>query len=139
MKEEEYQEKDEKQQHRDYFREYFTLALVLRGEVNCLEKIKNHIIVNYVDASRVKLIKPTYAKERLFIVREAEWHAYRRYRSTGPELVGEPEHFYFACVLRGETRDLEEIKKHIIQYGPGLVELVESIYSKGKLFIVRGQ
>ncbi len=137
MKEEEYRKNGDRQRYRDYFREYFTLALVLRGEVNYLEKIKNHIIVNYVDANRIKLIKPTYAKERLYIVRESEWQTQRRYKSAEPEPAGEPEHFYFACILRGETKDLEEIKKHIIQYGPGLVELVESIYSKGKLFIVR--
>lgn len=138
MTEEEYQKKNgDRQQYRDYFREYFTLALVLRGEVNYLEKIKNHIIETYVDANRIKLIKPTYAKEKLCIVRESDWQKHRRYKSTEPEAVSEPEHFYFACILRGETRDLEEIKKHIIQYGPGLVELVESIYSKGKLYIVR--
>lgn len=61
-----------------YLHEYFNFACVLRGEVEHLEEIKTHIVNQYVSKGLVKLIKPTYSKERIYLLDESEWEEYNR-------------------------------------------------------------
>ena len=48
----------------EYLVEIFNLALVLHGELKDLEEVKHFIIKEYHNKELLKLIKPTYAKEK---------------------------------------------------------------------------
>jgi len=63
---------------KEYFQELFNFACVLRGEVKHLEKIKEYIIQEYVDKGLIKLIKPTYDKQEIYILTSAQWKEYQR-------------------------------------------------------------
>lgn len=115
-----------------YLVEIFNLAFVLHGELIDLEAIKHFIIKEYHNKKLVKLIKPTYAKEEFLIVDETEWQQIKNQKVK--ESPDESNNFYFAVILRGEIKYLEEIKNFIIQRP---VKVCESIYSKEKLFIVK--
>ena len=120
-------------QHKDFYKEYFNLGIVLRGEVNDLEEVKKYIITTFVDKRLVQLIKPTYKKEKLCIVNEHEYAELQRF--NGKEKINdESECFHFACILRGEVNYLEAIKKWINQYKS--VEIFVSTYEKDRLYIV---
>ncbi len=115
---------------RNYFREYFNIGCILRGEVKYLEEIKEYII-EYVEKGLVKLIKPTYSKNPISMVTEGQrWDC-----KEGPS--ERADDFNFACVLRGEVKYLEEIKEYIVReyVEKELVNLVKIIYSKDKIFI----
>jgi hypothetical protein len=71
-----------------YLHEMFSFSCVLRGEVKHLEKIKEHIIGEYVDKGLVKLIKPTYDKKELYIVTDAEWKEYQKLKKRDDRLIG---------------------------------------------------
>jgi hypothetical protein len=71
-----------------YLHEMFSFSCVLRGEVKHLEKIKEHIIHEYVDKGLVKLIKPTYDKKELYIVTDAEWKEYQKLKKRDDRLIG---------------------------------------------------
>ncbi len=60
-----------------YFQELFNFACVLRGEVKHLEKIKEYI-QEYVDKGLIKLIKPTYDKQEIYILTSDQWKEYQR-------------------------------------------------------------
>lgn len=62
---------------REYLTELFNFAYVLRGEVKHLERIKEYIISEYVNKGLVKLIRPTYDKEEIFVVSGDEWKEYQ--------------------------------------------------------------
>jgi hypothetical protein len=111
---------------REYFREYFNFGCILCGKVRYLEEIKGYIVDEYVKKGLVKLIKPTYSKRMLSIVDEEEWQAFRKgeLHISEKENVNDGETFDFACVLRGEVKYLEALRK----YNRG-----------GKDFVLKGQ
>lgn len=115
-----------------YLVEIFNLALVLYGELKELEEIKYFIIEEYHNKKLVKLLKPTYEKGKLVIVDEPEWRSCKRLKTK--KSPDESDNFYFAAILRGEVKYLEEIRKYINQRP---VEICESIYSKDRLFVVK--
>lgn len=71
-----------------YLSELFNFACVLRGEVKHLEKIKEHIIDEYVDKGLVKLIKPTYDKKEIYILTDVEWNEYQKLKKRDERLIG---------------------------------------------------
>jgi len=71
-----------------YLSELFNFACVLRGEVKHLEKIKEHIIKEYVDKELVKLIKPTYNKREIYIVSSDEWKENQKLKEKDERLIG---------------------------------------------------
>ena len=121
--------KDKK--HETHYREYFNLGIVLRGDVRNLEEIKSYIIDTFVDKGLVKLIKPTYKKEKLCLVNEFEYKNYKR--SNRKKIINESTYFYFAFILRGEVCHLEKIREYINQHS---VEIITFAYEKDKLYIV---
>ena len=127
--------KEEIQKNEDIYKEYFNCAFVLYGSVKYLEKIKKHIIKNFVNTGLLKLIKPTYAKERLFIVDESEYKAYNRFKK-GTEKKGfdKSDKFNFAFILRGEVKDIETIRDYIAKQHS--VKEITVNYDKDRLFIV---
>lgn len=121
--------KDKK--HRTHYREYFNLGIVLRGDVNNLEEIKRYIIDTFVDKGLVKLIKPTYKKEKLCLVNEFEYKKYKK--PNRKKRINGSTCFYVAFILRGEVTYLEKIKEYINQ---GSVEIITFTYEKDKLYII---
>ncbi|KYK34575.1 MAG: hypothetical protein HXS48_23100 [Theionarchaea archaeon] len=71
-----------------YLSELFNFACVLRGEVKHLEKIKEHIIKEYVDKGLIKLIKPTYNKREIYIVTDVQWKEYQKLKEKDERLIG---------------------------------------------------
>ncbi len=65
----------------NYLCEFFNLVFVLRGNVEVLEQIKRVIAEQYVSKGLVKLIKPIYSKEKLFIVTESQWKEYNNLKN----------------------------------------------------------
>ncbi|KYK32783.1 MAG: hypothetical protein HXS48_17730 [Theionarchaea archaeon] len=73
---------------RKYLSEWFNFACVLRGEVKHLEKIKEYIVQEYVDKGMVKLIRPTYNKNEIYIVTDDEWKEYQKLKEKDERLIG---------------------------------------------------
>jgi len=73
---------------KEYLSELFNFACVLRGEVNHLEKIKKHIVKEYVDEGVVKLISPMCEKEEIYIVTDEEWEEYQKLKKKDHRLIG---------------------------------------------------
>ena len=80
--------KDTGHAQREYFSEIFNFACVLRGEVKYLEKIKEHVIEEYVEKGLVKLIKPTYEKQQIYLMTGEEWQEYQRLKNRDKRLIG---------------------------------------------------
>jgi hypothetical protein len=76
------------EEEKRYLSELFNFACVLRGEVKHLEKIKEHIIIEYVDKGLVKLIKPTYDKKEIYILTDVEWKEYQKLKKRDERLIG---------------------------------------------------
>ena len=70
-----------------YLSELFNFSCVLRGEVKYLEKIKEHIITEYVDTGLVKLIRPTYDKKEIYLLTDEEWDEYQKLKKND-RLIG---------------------------------------------------
>ena len=122
-----------KKAQKEYFKEYFNLGLILCGDLKYVEEVKLHIINNYAYEKKIKRIKPTYAREKFSIGDEVEWQKYKKIKRKA-SCFDESEFFYFACILRGEVKILEEIKEYINQNK--FIKLVKFIYSKRKIYIV---
>jgi hypothetical protein len=73
---------------KEYLSELFNFACVLRGEVKHLEKIKEHIVTEYVDKGLIKLIKPIYEKDKIYLVTSAEWKEYQELKKWDERLIG---------------------------------------------------
>ena len=73
---------------KEYFSELFNFACILNGDVKYLEKIKEHIITEYVNTGLVKLIRPTYDKKELYFLTHEEWDEYQKLKSKEPGLIG---------------------------------------------------
>jgi hypothetical protein len=73
---------------KEYLSELFNFACVLRGEVKHLEEIKEHIIQKYVDNGLIKLIKPTYDKNEIYILTESQWKEYQKLKKRDDRLIG---------------------------------------------------
>ena len=71
-----------------YLSELFNFSCVLKGDVKYLEKIKEHIITEYVDKGLVKLIRPTYDKKELYLLTNEEWEEYQKLKNKEPGLIG---------------------------------------------------
>ena len=71
-----------------YLSELFNFSCVLKGEVKYLEKIKEHIITEYVDKGLVKLIKPTYDKKEIYLMTDEEWDEYQKLKKKNSRLIG---------------------------------------------------
>ncbi|MBU7029886.1 MAG: hypothetical protein HXS48_23325 [Theionarchaea archaeon] len=71
-----------------YLSELFNFACVLRGEVKHLEDIKEYIVQEYMDTGLVKLIKPTYEKNEIYIVTDDEWKEYQKLKEKDERLIG---------------------------------------------------
>ena len=127
--------KEEIPKNEGYYKEYFNCAIVLYGNVKYLEDIKQYIIKNFVNTGLLKLIKPTYSKERLFIVNEQEYKAYKHFKKgTEKKDFDKSDKFNFAFVLRGEVKDIETIRDYIAQQHT--VKVVTVKYDKKRLYIV---
>ena len=61
----------------EYSSELHNFAFILRGEVKHLKKIKEHI-QEYVDKELIKLIKPTYDKQEIYILTADQWKEYQK-------------------------------------------------------------
>ena len=77
-----------KENQREYLSEVFNFSCVLRGDVKYLEKIKEHIITEYVNTGLVKLIKPTYDKKEIYILTNEEWDEYQKLKKKDSRLIG---------------------------------------------------
>jgi hypothetical protein len=75
-------------EEREYLSELFNFACVLRGEVKYLEEIKEHIIREYVQKGFVKLIKPTYQKNEIYILTDNQWKEYQKLKQKDERLIG---------------------------------------------------
>ena len=71
-----------------YLSELFNFSCVLRGEVKHLEKIKEHIITEYVNTGLVKLIRPTYDKKEIYLLTNEEWNEYQKLKKKDDRLIG---------------------------------------------------
>ena len=71
-----------------YLSELFNFSCVLRGEVKYLEKIKEHIITEYVNTGLVKLIRPTYDKKEIYLLTDEEWDEYQKLKKKDSRLIG---------------------------------------------------
>ena len=71
-----------------YPTEFFNFACILRGKANHLEEIKEYITSEYVDKGLVKLIKPTYDTEKIYIVTDQEWEEYQNLKKRDDRLIG---------------------------------------------------
>jgi hypothetical protein len=67
----------EEKEGEDYLTEHFNLAFILRGHVKDLEAAKEYIVTEYVNKGLLKMIKPTYSKERLYIIPEGQMKGYK--------------------------------------------------------------
>ncbi len=76
------------EEDKQYLSELFNFACVLRGEVKHLERIKEHIVSEYVEKGLVKLIKPTYDKEEIYILTERQWKEYQTLKNRDQRLIG---------------------------------------------------
>ncbi len=81
-------DRSERDSEKEYMQELFNFSCVLRGEVKCLEKIKEHIITEYVDKGLIKLIKPTYDKKEIYILTEEQWKEYQKLKKRDERLIG---------------------------------------------------
>jgi hypothetical protein len=52
----------------DYLNEIFNFACILRGNVKDIEALKEYIVNTYIVPGTLKLIKPVYDKQRLYII-----------------------------------------------------------------------
>ena len=77
-----------KENQREYLSELFNFSCVLRGDVKYLEKIKEHIITEYVNTGLVKLIKPTYDKKEIYLLTDEEWDEYQKLKKKDSRLIG---------------------------------------------------
>jgi hypothetical protein len=73
---------------KEYLEEHFNFCCVLRGEVKHLEVIKEYIIQEYVKKGLVKLIKPTYDKNEIYILTAKEWEEYQKLKKKNTHLIG---------------------------------------------------
>ena len=81
--------RDQNQRHeKEYLSELFNFACVLKGEVKYLEKIKEHIVTEYVNSGLIKLIRPTYDKKELYLLTHEEWEEYQKLKKKEPGLIG---------------------------------------------------
>jgi hypothetical protein len=71
-----------------YLSELFNFACVLQGEIKHLEKIKEHIVTEYVEKGLIKLIKPTYEKSEIHLITDAEWKEYQKLKKRDERLIG---------------------------------------------------
>lgn len=76
------------EESKQYLSELFNFACVLRGEVKYLERIKEHIVEEYVDKGLVKLIRPTYDKKEIYILTDEEWKEYQKMKQRDDRLIG---------------------------------------------------
>jgi len=76
------------EEKRQYLSEIFNFACVLRGEVKHLEEIKEHIVNEYVEKGRVKMIKPTYNKREIYILTDVEWKEYQDLKKREGRMIG---------------------------------------------------
>ena len=77
-----------KENQREYLSEVFNFSCVLRGDVKYLEKIKEHIITEYVNTGLIKLIKPTYDKKEIYLLTNEEWDEYQKLKKRDDRLIG---------------------------------------------------
>ena len=77
-----------KENQREYLSEVFNFSCVLRGDVKYLEKIKEHIITEYVNTGLVKLIRPTYDKKEIYLLTNEEWDEYQKLKKRDDRLIG---------------------------------------------------
>jgi hypothetical protein len=77
-----------KENQREYLSEVFNFSCVLRGDVKYLEKIKEHIITEYVDTGLIKLIRPTYDKKEIYLLTDEEWDEYQKLKKKDSRLIG---------------------------------------------------
>ena len=71
-----------------YLSEVFNFSCVLRGDVKYLEKIKEHIITEYVNTGLIKLIRPTYDKKEIYLLTDEEWDEYQKLKKKDSRLIG---------------------------------------------------
>lgn len=80
-------------QRKYFYKEYFNLGIVLRGEANDLKEIKNYIIVNFVYNRLVWLLKPTYKEGKLRIMNESEYREHKKFNEKKErKIIDEFEH-----------------------------------------------
>jgi hypothetical protein len=77
-----------KENQREYLSEVFNFSCVLRGDVKYLEKIKEHIITEYVNTGLIKLIRPTYDKKEIYLLTNEEWDEYQNLKKKDDRLIG---------------------------------------------------
>ena len=73
---------------KEYLSELFNFACILKGDVKYLEKIKEHIITEYVNTGLIKLIRPTYDKKELYLLTHEEWDEYQKLKKKNSRLIG---------------------------------------------------
>jgi hypothetical protein len=71
-----------------YLSELFNFACVLQGEIKHLEKIKEHIVREYVEKGLIKLIRPTYEKSEIHLITDAEWKECQKLKKRDERLIG---------------------------------------------------
>ncbi len=80
--------KGKQKENEGYLNEIFNFSCVLRGHVKDLEKIKEHIVENYVNTGLITLIKPTYDKKEICILTDDQWKEYQKLKKKDPTLIG---------------------------------------------------
>ena len=73
---------------KEYLSELFNFACILSGDVKYLEKIKEHIITEYVNTGLIKLIRPTYDKKEIYLLTYEEYEEYQKLKNKNSRLIG---------------------------------------------------
>ncbi|MGD2248925.1 MAG: hypothetical protein PVF58_11015 [Candidatus Methanofastidiosia archaeon] len=70
-------------------KKYLNFGCVLQGDIKCLKKIRERIVQEYVALGLVKLSKPRYDKNEIYIVTADQWEEYQRLKKCKEDgLIG---------------------------------------------------
>jgi hypothetical protein len=73
----------------DMEKKYLNFGCVLKGDLKDLKKIRKEIVQEFVDLGLVKLSKPMYDKNEIYIVTKTQWEEYQQLKKSKEEgLIG---------------------------------------------------
>jgi hypothetical protein len=70
-------------------KKFVNFGCVLKGDVKDLKKVREHIVKEYVELGLVKLSKPRYDKNEIYIVTSDQWKEYQQLKKNKEQgLIG---------------------------------------------------
>ncbi|MGD2248948.1 MAG: hypothetical protein PVF58_11130 [Candidatus Methanofastidiosia archaeon] len=70
-------------------KKYLNFGFVLKGDLKQLKKVRERIVQEYVKLGIVKLSKPRYDKNEVYIVTAEEWEEYQQLKKNKEQgLIG---------------------------------------------------